>query len=256
MAFKWHFHSNKLFSSNLNSQWKSGYETGFRIPFLIISGMDGIVWIFYCCLVWYKAYENCKANTNTKDFVIGNQFHVQETDLHMIYTLTTPKCILHVPYRMYWHCFNTHDDVIKWKHFPRYWPFVRGIHRSPVNSPHKGQWRGALMFSLIFPRINGWINNREAGDLRRYRSHYDVIVMTLIQRIASLHIRWHAMSSRSKFSTRAQIKRVLCEQTMNLGPARASENHDAVYLLMIYNNSAYTKAWKNKWLTTLHSTIV
>ena len=32
-----------------------------------------------------------------------------------------------------------HDDVIKWKHFPRYWPFVRGIRRSPVNSQHKGQ---------------------------------------------------------------------------------------------------------------------
>ena len=47
-----------------------------------------------------------------------------------------------------------HDDVIKWKHFPRYWPFVRGIHRSPVNSPHKGQWRGALMFSLICVWIN------------------------------------------------------------------------------------------------------
>ena len=30
-----------------------------------------------------------------------------------------------------------HDDVIKWKHSPRYWPFVRGIHRSPANSPHK-----------------------------------------------------------------------------------------------------------------------
>ena len=43
-----------------------------------------------------------------------------------------------------------HDDVIKWKHFPRYWPFVRGIHRSPVKSPHKGQWCGALMFSLIY----------------------------------------------------------------------------------------------------------
>ena len=39
-----------------------------------------------------------------------------------------------------------HDDVIKWKYFPRYWPFVRGIHRSPVNSPHKGQRGGALMF--------------------------------------------------------------------------------------------------------------
>ena len=45
-------------------------------------------------------------------------------------------------------------DVIKWKHFPRYWPFVRGIHRSPVNYPHKSQWRGALMFSLMCTRIN------------------------------------------------------------------------------------------------------
>ena len=72
---------------------------------------------------------------------------------------------------------NWHDDVIKWKHFPRYWPFVRGIHRSPVNSPHKGQWRGALMFSLICVWINGSVNNREAGDLRCYGAHYDVIVM-------------------------------------------------------------------------------
>ena len=70
-----------------------------------------------------------------------------------------------------------HDDVIKWKCVPRYWPFVRGIHRSPVNSPHKGQWRGALMFSLICTWTNDWVNNRDAGDLRRYRAHYDVIVM-------------------------------------------------------------------------------
>ena len=75
------------------------------------------------------------------------------------------------------HSSTLHDDVIKWKHFPRYWPFVRGIHRHPVNSPHKGQWRGTLMFSLICVWINGWENNREAGDFRRYRAHYDVIVM-------------------------------------------------------------------------------
>ena len=73
---------------------------------------------------------------------------------------------------------STHDDVIKWKHFPRYWSFVRGVHRSPVNSPHKGEWRGALMFSLICAWINGWVNTREAGDLRRYRAHYYVIVMS------------------------------------------------------------------------------
>ena len=74
-------------------------------------------------------------------------------------------------------CLAYHDDVIKWKHFLRYWPFVRGIHRSPLNSPHKGQWHGALMFSLICARINGWVNNREAGDLRRHQAHCDFIVM-------------------------------------------------------------------------------
>ena len=68
-----------------------------------------------------------------------------------------------------------------WRHqmetFSALLAICAGIHRSPVNSPHKGQWRGALMFSLICVWINGWINNREAGDLRRYRAHYDVIVM-------------------------------------------------------------------------------
>ena len=67
---------------------------------------------------------------------------------------------------------------MKWKRFPRYWPFVRGIYRSPVNSLHKGQWRGVFMFSLISAWINGWVNNVEAGDLRHHRAHYGVTVMT------------------------------------------------------------------------------
>ena len=70
-----------------------------------------------------------------------------------------------------------HDDVIKWKYFPHYWPYLRGIHRSPVNIPHKGHRHGALMFSLICARINGWVNNREAGDLRRHHAHYDFTIM-------------------------------------------------------------------------------
>ena len=61
--------------------------------------------------------------------------------------------------------------------FPRYWPFMQGIHRSLVNSPHKGQWRGALMFSLTCTWISSWVNDREAGDLRCHCAHYDVIVM-------------------------------------------------------------------------------
>ena len=91
-----------------------------------------------------------------------------------------------------------HNDVIWWKHIPSYWPFVRGIHRSPmnsthrgqwrpfmrgfhqssVNSPHKGQWRGDLVFSLICAWTNGWVKNQTAGDLRRHYTYYDVIVMS------------------------------------------------------------------------------
>ena len=63
------------------------------------------------------------------------------------------------------------------------------IHRSPVSSPHKGQWCGALMFPFICAWTNGWINNREAGDLRRHRAHYDVSVM------ASCDRRWPRQQS-------------------------------------------------------------
>ena len=66
---------------------------------------------------------------------------------------------------MYLYCF--HDDAIKWKYFPR----------SRLDSPYKVQWRGALMFSLICAWINGWANNRDAGDLIHHGTHYDVIVI-------------------------------------------------------------------------------
>ena len=55
--------------------------------------------------------------------------------------------------------------------------WLRGIHRSPLNSPHTDQWCGALMFSLICAWTNGWVNNQDAGDLKRHRAHYDVTVM-------------------------------------------------------------------------------
>ena len=87
----------------------------------------------------------------------------------------------------------THEDVIKWKHFPRYWPFVRGIHRSPVNYPHKGQWRGGLM-CFICVWINGWVNNREAGDLKRYCAHYDVIVMWYCSLLFQNHLGSHTLT--------------------------------------------------------------
>ena len=72
-------------------------------------------------------------------------------------------------------------DTSCWRHqmetFSASLAICAGNSTVPVNSPHKGQWRRNLMFSLIRVWINGWINNHEAGDLRRYRAHYDVTVM-------------------------------------------------------------------------------
>ena len=67
----------------------------------------------------------------------------------------------------------THDDIIKWNNLPLYWPFVKG----PGEFPAQWPVTRALKFSLICSWINNWVNNREAGDLRRHRGHYDVIVM-------------------------------------------------------------------------------
>ena len=69
-----------------------------------------------------------------------------------------------------------------WRHqmetFSALLALCAGIHRSPVNSPHKSQWRGALMFSFICTWTNGWANNRNADDLRCHRAHYYAIVMS------------------------------------------------------------------------------
>ena len=82
---------------------------------------------------------------------------------------------------------TSHGDIIKQRHFPCYWPFVRGIHQSLVDSPHKGQWHRALMFSLICAWTNGWANNQDASDLRRLHTNYDVTVMMLYWTVWKRH---------------------------------------------------------------------
>ena len=72
-----------------------------------------------------------------------------------------------------------HDDVIKWKHFPRNWPFVRGIHRSPVNSLHT-KASDAELWCFLWSVPEQTVeknNNRDPGDLRRHRAQYDVTVI-------------------------------------------------------------------------------
>ena len=102
-----------------------------------------------------------------------------------------------------------HDDVIKWKHFPRHWQFVR----YPRWIPHtKGQWREALVFSLICVWTNGWVNSRKAGDLRRYHAHYDIIVMVPVSTIISksgLYVIFGTENARDKIITRGNNNVIL-----------------------------------------------
>ena len=61
--------------------------------------------------------------------------------------------------------------------------------------PCTGASDAELMFSLICVWINSWVNNREAGDLKRHRAQYDVIVMlcyllddTVFRMMSFMHI--------------------------------------------------------------------
>ena len=87
------------------------------------------------------------------------------------FTLTSPG----------WRWLFIENHTSWWRHqMEAYSPLLAicaGNSPVPVNFPHKGQWRGALMFPLICTWINGWVNSREAGDLRRHSAHYDVIIM-------------------------------------------------------------------------------
>ena len=168
------------------------------------------------CIGTYIRRQICMQHQSNISYATNVAYHVtfeiwfSKNSYHIRWSLLTPR-----PDQM---LLNHHDDVIKWKHFPRNWPFVRGIHRSPMNSPHKGQWRGALMFSLICDWINDWVNNREAGDLRRHRGHYDVIVMVKQLGLPSRIYCPHPNSQGSHtWVSRYCSPHCLCNQTLSVG---------------------------------------
>ena len=93
--------------------------------------------------LWWETKNGCTTSILNISGYLKNEFWFKFKYVH------SPE--LHI-FSKDWHIaigIKIHDDVMKWKHFPHYWSFVRGIQRLPVNSPHKGQWRGALLFSLI-----------------------------------------------------------------------------------------------------------
>ena len=84
---------------------------------------------------------------------------------------------------------------------------------------HKGQWRGALMFSLICAWINGWVNNGEAGNLRRHCAHYDVIVIITLS-APSVGVGQEVVSAPLDVDTDSSVTK--CNRTLSLPTDLAS----------------------------------
>ena len=138
--------------------------------------LRGSVYLLLChCVSPYTAWI---PETFAVDFALGCTSKELWTCFSLCYVLLcfSTVCFAHDRHVQVSMWSQKHEDVIKWKHFPRHWSCVRGIHWSPVNISST-KWRGALMFSLIFTWTNSWANNGDAGDLRRHHAHYDVIVM-------------------------------------------------------------------------------
>ena len=66
-----------------------------------------------------------------------------------------------------------------WRHQMETFSALLALCAGPGEFPHKGQWRGTLMFSFICAWVKDWVNNCEPGDLRCHHGHYDVNVMNL-----------------------------------------------------------------------------
>ena len=134
-----------------------------------------------------------------------------------------------------------HDDVIKLNYFLRYWPFVRRIHRSPVNSPHKGQWRGT-MFSLICAWTKGWVRNGDPGDLRRHPAHDDVTVMTACETplAETASMSWNLISEThsNKFCSKFTHHLKMIENTSAILPKSSEHYHRDIrrYMCAILSN--------------------
>ena len=99
-----------------------------------------IVDIFICACISYCNQFNRRQRANKNELIIKHDF----ASYYHKAMLLSSLLLLSISVTA-----GKHDDAIKWKHFSRYWPFVWGIKRSPVSSPHKSRWRGALMFYLI-----------------------------------------------------------------------------------------------------------
>ena len=151
-------HLNSLISNNRQRLNTFECVYSFQMVQLSVSrSLLGVILLWLRHVIkWFISLTHCK---NSKFPLCIEALYEKQysSEVQAICTSVYPSIII------------CHYDVIKWKHFPRYWPFVRRIHRS-----QRSQRPVTRSFDIFCAWINGWVNNREACYLRR---QYDVIVI-------------------------------------------------------------------------------
>ena len=127
---------------------------------------------------------------NSKHMLQDHDVHEEYTSCNLLIHLSQEAHIswmlgsLLCEYSLSQHRWNSWIILLPWwchqlGTFSALLALCEGIHRSHVDSPHKGQWRGVLMFSLICAWTNGCASNRSACEFGRDCAYYDVTVMVV-----------------------------------------------------------------------------
>ena len=134
-------------------------------------------------------------------------FAMYQTFMSLYSSTWNQYCMINVAFCI--HDWNTDTTTTwwrhEWKHSPRYWPFVCGIHRCP-GSP-RTKVSDAWLFFFICNWINGWVNNLYAGDLRRRRAYYDVTAIKLCHTHTVFTRAHHAFSALHNWDRSASYTR-------------------------------------------------
>ena len=132
-----------------------------RIP-VVLSG-----WLVYTKLHWVGQYNNIYLKSTWPLSLINKDMQAFQLTCASWYGKQTWRAHKH----------TCHDDVIKMETFSSAMALCEGNPPFTGKFPSQSQWCGALMFSLMSAWTNGCENNREAGDLKQHRAHYDITVM-------------------------------------------------------------------------------
>ena len=199
----------KLYLVNQRLSGHSAIQTAWRHEYSMPDihcaiGMGMLAALVTACHSFIEMGMNSKINMNYATYYgpqkqyyamawcIGKCISVSDTSSFEIWFILSSSCSItqwchvrvqshtreHTPMEELKHNKYWHDDVIKCKHFPRNWPFVRETTSQQWIPLTKARDVELWCFLPSMPeKKNSWANYRDASVLRCHHTHYDITVM-------------------------------------------------------------------------------